>query len=64
MHSQRPSPHAGRLATEFPVVIIDDHELFSTSLLLALKNSGVDASLSPVEGVSELLAGDRMSRWG
>lgn len=56
MHSQRPSPHAGRLATEFPVVIIDDHELFSTSLLLALKNSGVDASLSPVEGVSELLA--------
>jgi len=56
MHSPHPVPDAGRVTTEFPVVIIDDHELFSTSLLLALKNSGVDASLPPVEGVSKLLA--------
>jgi DNA-binding NarL/FixJ family response regulator len=55
MYSQHPAPDAGRVTKDFPVVIIDDHELFSTSLLIALKNWGVDASQSPVDGVSDLL---------
>ena len=56
MHSPHRASDSGVVATGFPVVIIDDHELFSTSLLLALRNSGLHASQSPVEGISELLA--------
>jgi DNA-binding NarL/FixJ family response regulator len=54
------SPHltfeSGHVTPEFPVVIIDDHELFSTSLLLALTAYGLDTSPWPVERISELPA--------
>jgi DNA-binding NarL/FixJ family response regulator len=57
MHSTPPAPDSGLAATQFPVVIIDDHELFSTSLRLALKNSGLNASQPPVENIAELQPG-------
>lgn len=55
-HSDRSAPDDRPIATRFPVVIIDDHELFSMSLRLALAHSGVDASGLPIDGVEQLLA--------
>jgi DNA-binding NarL/FixJ family response regulator len=42
-------------ATDFPVLIIDDHELFSTSLTMALRSAGFDARTLPVACVPDFL---------
>ena len=39
----------------FSVLIIDDHELFSTSLRMALRGHGLDAHQVPVTGVEDIL---------
>lgn len=39
----------------FPVLIIDDHELFSTTLTMALRNEGFDARTLPVADVQDFL---------
>jgi len=39
----------------FPVLIIDDHELFSTSLRMALRGHGLDAYQVSVTGVNDVL---------
>lgn len=39
----------------YPVLIIDDHELFSTSLTMALRNEGFDARTLPVSVVGRFL---------
>ncbi|WP_345410382.1 LuxR C-terminal-related transcriptional regulator [Actinomycetospora chlora] len=36
------------VSADYPVVIIDDHELFSTTLTMALRNEGFDARTLPV----------------
>lgn len=41
----------GRDADAYPVLIIDDHELFSTTLTMALRNEGFDARTLPVAEV-------------
>lgn len=41
---------------DYPVVIIDDHELFSTTLTMALRNEGFDARTIPVPQVRAFLA--------
>jgi len=40
----------------YSVLIIDDHELFSTSLRMALRGHGLDAHQVPVKGVEDILA--------
>lgn len=37
----------------YPVLIIDDHELFSTSLRVALHGRGIEAYQLPVDGLAE-----------
>jgi DNA-binding NarL/FixJ family response regulator len=37
------------------IVIVDDHELFATSLLYALREAGLEATTLPVSHVSDLL---------
>ncbi|TQM43110.1 DNA-binding NarL/FixJ family response regulator [Pseudonocardia cypriaca] len=39
----------------YPVLVIDDHELFSTSLTMALRNEGFDARTLPVAFVRHFL---------
>lgn len=39
----------------YPVLIIDDHELFSTTLAMALRNEGFDARILPVPDVREFM---------
>ncbi len=39
----------------YPVVVIDDHELFSTALTMALRGQGLDADTVPVADLAELL---------
>jgi DNA-binding NarL/FixJ family response regulator len=39
----------------YPVLVIDDHELFSTSLTLALRSEGFDAHALPVAGVHDFI---------
>jgi DNA-binding NarL/FixJ family response regulator len=39
----------------FPVLVIDDHELFSTSLTMALRSEGFDADTLPVARVHDFL---------
>ena len=41
----------------YPVVVIDDHELFSTTLTMALRGEGLDANAWPVDGLADLLDG-------
>lgn len=38
-----------------PVLVVDDHELFSTSLVLALRSQGLDAAVLTVARVRDLL---------
>ena len=40
----------------YPILIIDDHELFSTSLTLALRGRGFDAHQIPVPKVHDFMA--------
>jgi DNA-binding NarL/FixJ family response regulator len=40
----------------YPVLIIDDHALFSTTLTMALRNAGFDARTLPVAEVRDFLA--------
>jgi DNA-binding NarL/FixJ family response regulator len=47
-------PDAGRAG--YPILIIDDHELFSTTLSMALRGEGFDARTLPVAQIHELLA--------
>jgi DNA-binding NarL/FixJ family response regulator len=39
----------------YPVVVIDDHELFSTALTMALRGEGLDAKAVPVDDLTGLL---------
>jgi DNA-binding NarL/FixJ family response regulator len=48
----RPSPGG-----HFPVVVIDDHELFSTALTMALRGQGLEADTVPVGDLGRLLDG-------
>lgn len=48
---EQPTP-AGR---RYPVLIVDDHELFSTTLCMALRGEGFDASTLSVGDVQEFL---------
>jgi DNA-binding NarL/FixJ family response regulator len=49
----------------YSVLIVDDHELFSTSLRLALRMHGLDAhQIAPVKGVEDILARARQRRVG
>jgi hypothetical protein len=38
-------------AASYPVLVIDDHELFSTSLAIALRNEGFDAQTVQVASI-------------
>lgn len=42
----------------YPVLIIDDHELFSTSLSIALRSRSFDARTLPVGSVPDFLGGE------
>jgi DNA-binding NarL/FixJ family response regulator len=44
-------------AAGYPVLVIDDHELFSTSLTMALRNEGFQAQTLPVAAVPAFLRG-------
>ena len=46
-----PIPHGDG----YPVLIIDDHELFSTTLTMALRNEGFDARTLPIADVRDFL---------
>ncbi|QYN34494.1 response regulator transcription factor [Pseudonocardia sp. DSM 110487] len=48
----------GTGAVGYPVLIIDDHELFSTSLTMALRSKGFDAGVLPVAYVPGFLGGN------
>lgn len=43
-------------ATGYPVLVIDDHDLFSTSLVMALRGHGFDARQISVDRITESLA--------
>ena len=45
-----------RFGSGYPILIIDDHELFSTTLTMALRGEGFDARALPVAAVHDLLA--------
>ncbi len=45
-----------RGTADYPVVIIDDHELFSTTLTMALRNEGFDAQTLAVRHIQDFLA--------
>lgn len=51
--------HAPGRASAYQVVIIDDHELFSTSLMIALRDRGVEARKVPVARLGEFAAQPR-----
>jgi DNA-binding NarL/FixJ family response regulator len=51
-------------ASAYQVVIIDDHELFSTSLMMALRELGNEARKVPVAGLPEFAAQPRGPRPG
>ncbi|MGD9526201.1 MAG: LuxR C-terminal-related transcriptional regulator [Dehalococcoidia bacterium] len=46
---------ASAVAPDYPVLVIDDHELFSTSLTMALRSEGFDARVLPVACVHDFL---------
>jgi DNA-binding NarL/FixJ family response regulator len=54
---------AGRPET-YQIVIIDDHALFSTSLMMALRDLGHDARIVPVAGLGEFAAQTRGAQPG
>jgi DNA-binding NarL/FixJ family response regulator len=59
--------HASRTrdrAAGYPVLVIDDHELFSTSLTMALRAEGLDARTLGVAGVRAYLRGTRSGATG
>ncbi len=41
----------------YPVIVIDDHELFSTALTMALRGEGLDARTIPVADLTGMLDG-------
>jgi DNA-binding NarL/FixJ family response regulator len=55
MAALRESTGAVARVEGFSVLIIDDHELFSTSLRMALRGHGLDAHQVPVSGVADIL---------
>ena len=48
----------------YPILIIDDHELFSTTLTMALRGEGFDARTLPVASVQDFLARPSRRRSG
>jgi DNA-binding NarL/FixJ family response regulator len=46
---------AGQSPAGYPVLVLDDHELFSTSLTMALRGHGFDAHQIPVARLSDFL---------
>lgn len=48
----------------YPILIIDDHELFSTSLRMALCEHGFDAHQVPITGIADIQARVRQFRPG
>lgn len=48
----------------YPVVVIDDHELFSTSLTMALRNEGFEAVKLAVDAVDDFLRRTEGGRTG
>jgi DNA-binding NarL/FixJ family response regulator len=48
--------HPARPAATYPILIIDDHELFSTSLRMALRSQGFAAQQVPVARLDEALS--------
>ena len=48
----------------YPILIIDDHELFSTSLRIALRGHGFDAHQIPVTGIADIQTRVRQFRPG
>jgi DNA-binding NarL/FixJ family response regulator len=44
-----------RVPAGYPILIIDDHELFSTSMSMALRARGFDARQVPVHNVADVL---------
>jgi DNA-binding NarL/FixJ family response regulator len=48
----------------YPVLVIDDHELFSTSLTMALRSEGFDAHTLPVACVHDFLERNTMGPIG
>jgi len=46
---------AGRSPVGYPVLVIDDHELFSTSLTMALRGNGFDAHQIPVARLADFV---------
>jgi DNA-binding NarL/FixJ family response regulator len=49
------TPGSGSGPTGYPVLIVDDHELFSTSLTMALRGHGFDAHQIPVARLSDFM---------
>jgi DNA-binding NarL/FixJ family response regulator len=52
------------LGRPYPVRIIDDHELFSTTLTMALRNEGFDARTLPVAEVTDFVGRPAADRAG
>lgn len=52
-----PGEVGGAVSGSYPVRIVDDHELFSTSLAMALRSEGVDAQVLRVDKIPEFLRG-------
>jgi DNA-binding NarL/FixJ family response regulator len=50
------SPSSRHLPAGYPVLIIDDHELFSTSLTMALRGLAFDAHQVPVARIRDFLS--------
>jgi DNA-binding NarL/FixJ family response regulator len=46
----------GRAPAGYPILIIDDHELFATTLRMALRGHGFDAQQLPITGIKSLRA--------
>lgn len=53
--THRPSEVAPPPNEKYPVLVIDDHELFSTTLTMALRDEGFDARVLPVAEVAHFL---------
>ncbi|GAA5110876.1 LuxR C-terminal-related transcriptional regulator [Pseudonocardia adelaidensis] len=51
-------------ASGYPVLVIDDHELFSTSLTMALRREGFDAHTLPVADVHDFLGREAVGPTG
>lgn len=51
-----PVPGSRKGAVGYPVLIVDDHELFSSTLMIALRERGIEARKMPVARLSQFLA--------